>query len=168
MCHLQRSDELGLDFTPNTSNNSDGSLLEQSAETSHDEEYGSIERTSAAASVKDHGWAWVICGAAFLDLFIVLGMHYSFGVLYTALLDHFGESKATTGTYENMATRRFPSCISPLFRSESWCEVFNMEIISICKGFALGLALKQRRNSTWKSTSYYSLELTYCESIKKV
>lgn len=49
-------------------------------------------------SHKDHGWAWVICGAAFLDLFIVLGMHYSFGVLYTALLDHFGETKATTGT----------------------------------------------------------------------
>lgn len=47
---------------------------------------------------KDGCWAWVICGAAFCDLFIVLGMHYTVGVLYAALLDHFKESKSKTGT----------------------------------------------------------------------
>lgn len=46
---------------------------------------------------KDVGWAWVVCGAAFCDLFVVLGMHYTVGVLYAALLDHFKESKANTG-----------------------------------------------------------------------
>ena len=46
---------------------------------------------------KDGGWAWVVCGAAFCDLFVVLGMHYTVGVLYAALLDHFKESKAKTG-----------------------------------------------------------------------
>ena len=63
--------------------------------------------------------------------------------------------------------RRFPSCISPLLQSESKCEAFHMEISFIhtqilvhlhvnktdfhMKGFALGLALKQRRKTTRKS-----------------
>ena len=63
--------------------------------------------------------------------------------------------------------RRFPTCISPLFQSESKCEAFYMKISFIhmqilvhlhvnktnfrVKGFALGLALKQRRNATRKS-----------------
>ena len=63
--------------------------------------------------------------------------------------------------------RRFPSCISPLFQSESKCEAFHMEISFIhtqilvhlhvnktnfhMKGFALGVALKQRRKATRKS-----------------
>ena len=62
---------------------------------------------------------------------------------------------------------RFPSCLSPLFQSESQCKAFHMEISFIhmqilvhlhvnktnfhMKGFALGLALKQRRKATRKS-----------------
>ena len=59
-----------------------------------------------------------------------------------------------------MLCRRFPSCLSPLFQSESWCEAFHMEISFVhmkmnqnlpvnkinfhMKGFALGrLALRQ-------------------------
>ena len=53
----------------------------------------------AEITEKDGCWAWVVCGAAFCDLFVVLGMHYTVGVLYAALLDHFKESKAKTGTY---------------------------------------------------------------------
>ena len=52
----------------------------------------------AEITEKDGRWAWVVCGAAFCDLFVVLGMHYTVGVLYAALLDHFKESKAKTGT----------------------------------------------------------------------
>ena len=60
----------------------------------------------------------------------------------------------------DQANKRFLSCLSPLFQSESWCEAFHMEISFIhtqilfhlhvnethfhMKGFALGLALKQR------------------------
>ena len=63
--------------------------------------------------------------------------------------------------------RQFPSCISPLFQSESYCEAFHMEISFInmqtlvhlhlnktnfhMKDFALGLALKQRWKATRKS-----------------
>ena len=50
-------------------------------------------------SVKDNCWSWLICAASFCELFIVLGTHYSFGILYSALLDKFGESKAATGLY---------------------------------------------------------------------
>ena len=58
------------------------------------------------------------------------------------------------------SNKRFPSCLSPLFQSESNCEAFHVEISFIhthilvnlhvnktnfyMKGFALGLALKQR------------------------
>ena len=67
--------------------------------------------------------------------------------------------------------RRFPSCISPLFESESKCEAVHMEIsfihmqmTKICmnktnfhmKCFALGLAFKQRRNATQKSPITFS------------
>lgn len=52
---------------------------------------------------KDGRWAWVVCGAAFCDLFVVLGMHYSVGVLYAALLDNFKESKAKTAWVGSIA-----------------------------------------------------------------
>ena len=63
--------------------------------------------------------------------------------------------------------RRFPSCLSPLFQSESKCKAFHMEISFIhtqilvhlhvnktnfhMKDFVLGLALKQKQNATRKS-----------------
>ena len=66
-----------------------------------------------------------------------------------------------------ICNRRFPSCLSYLFQSEAQCEAFHMEISFIhmqilvhlhvnktnfhMKGFALGLALKQRRKTTRKS-----------------
>lgn len=58
-------------------------------------EFPSVE--DAINTEKDGCWAWIVCAAAFCDLFVVLGMHYSVGVLYAALLDHFRESKAKTG-----------------------------------------------------------------------
>ena len=67
--------------------------------------------------------------------------------------------------------RRFPSCLSPLFQSESQSEAFHVEISFIhtqilvhlhvnktnfhMKGFTLGLALKQRRKATRKSPIDY-------------
>ena len=69
--------------------------------------------------------------------------------------------------FHSLSNRRFPSCLSPLFQSGSWCEAFHMEISFIhmlmnqnlrvnktnfhTKGFALGLALEQRRKATRKS-----------------
>ena len=69
--------------------------------------------------------------------------------------------------YKCTFNRRFPSCLSPLFQSESKCKAFHMEISFIhtqilvhlhvnktnfyMKGFALGLALKQGRKASRKS-----------------
>jgi hypothetical protein len=53
----------------------------------------------AFATKKDGGYAWLVCGAAFCTLFVTLGIHYSCGVVFVALLDSFGESKAKTGKY---------------------------------------------------------------------
>jgi hypothetical protein len=50
-------------------------------------------------ATKDSGYAWLVCGAAFCALFVTLGIHYSCGVVFVALLDSFGESKAKTGRY---------------------------------------------------------------------
>ena len=46
---------------------------------------------------RDGGYAWLVCGAAFCTLFVTLGLHYSCGVVFVALLNSFGESKAKTG-----------------------------------------------------------------------
>ena len=46
---------------------------------------------------KDRGWAWVVCAGSFFVMFMVYGIHTSFGVLLVVLLDHFNASKASTG-----------------------------------------------------------------------
>lgn len=49
------------------------------------------------SSAKDRGWAWVVCGGSFFVMFMVYGIHTSFGVLLVVLLDHFNANKASTG-----------------------------------------------------------------------
>ena len=39
----------------------------------------------------------MICGAAFVAQLIVMGVHNSFGILYTKLLQEYKKSKAQTG-----------------------------------------------------------------------
>jgi hypothetical protein len=50
-------------------------------------------------NTKDKGWAWVICAGSFLMMFFTFGTHTCFGILLSALLDHFKGSKAETGQY---------------------------------------------------------------------
>ena len=44
----------------------------------------------------DGGWGWVIVAASFMIHFVADGCAFSFGVLYTELLDYFKESKGKT------------------------------------------------------------------------
>lgn len=53
----------------------------------------------AFSTTRDSGYAWLVCGAAFCTLFVTLGLHYSCGVVFVALLDSFGEGKAKTGKH---------------------------------------------------------------------
>ena len=47
--------------------------------------------------IPEGGWGWVICVAAFVTQLIVMGIHNSFGILYTTLLGEYKKSKAETG-----------------------------------------------------------------------
>lgn len=44
----------------------------------------------------DGGWGWVVCAAAFLIQFIVLGTMNNFGILYVKLFDDFGQKAFLT------------------------------------------------------------------------
>ena len=56
--------------------------------------------TSVEAELrKDGGCGWVICFAAGLVQFVVLGIHNSFGILYIVFVREYNWSKALTGKY---------------------------------------------------------------------
>ena len=46
---------------------------------------------------KDGGWAWVVCLVSSLMMFLVNGFSLTIGLLYTYLLEEFGETRAKTG-----------------------------------------------------------------------
>ena len=58
-------------------------------------------REDGSNTTKDKGWAWVVCAGSFLIMFFTFGTHTCFGVLLSALLDHFQESRARTGKTPN-------------------------------------------------------------------
>jgi hypothetical protein len=65
---------------------------------------GTIVRTAQEPTLlrenniqRDQGWSWIVLFAAFLTLFITNGMHASFGILYAALISHFGSGREETG-----------------------------------------------------------------------
>ena len=45
----------------------------------------------------DGGLSWLVVFGSFMSQFVVLGIHFVFGLLYIDLLNEFRESKATTG-----------------------------------------------------------------------
>ena len=69
-------------------------------ETSPAQQFTRQNRFAFASSIKivpEGGWGWAICGAAFVAQLIVMGIHNSFGILYTTLLEEYQKSKAETG-----------------------------------------------------------------------
>lgn len=48
-------------------------------------------------SWKDGHWGWIVCLAAAVVQFVVLGIHNSFGILYIVFVREYGWSKALTG-----------------------------------------------------------------------
>ena len=45
----------------------------------------------------DGGLSWLVVFGSFMSQFVVVGIHFVFGLLYIDLLNEFGQSKATTG-----------------------------------------------------------------------
>lgn len=54
--------------------------------------------------IPEGGWGWMICAAAFGTQLIVMGIHNSFGILYTTLLEEYKKTKAETGTQSRLFT----------------------------------------------------------------
>ena len=56
-----------------------------------------LELKSGPVSVPDGGWGWMVCLAGFTTQFIILGIQNNSGILYTALLNEYKQSKGATG-----------------------------------------------------------------------
>lgn len=78
----------------------------------------------------------MICAAAFVTQLIVMGIHNSFGILYTTLLQEYQKSKAETGklnvsffvqkkqnTSTDLQENRVAVFFSPRYQSGSRVEV---------------------------------------------
>ena len=46
------------------------------------------------------GLSWLVVFGSFMSQFVVMGIHYVFGLFYIDLLNEFGQSKAATGENE--------------------------------------------------------------------
>ena len=55
-----------------------------------------------AATSPDGGWGWMVCLGSFITNFIVFGIHNSFGVIYSTLVEQLGISSAETGQLSAM------------------------------------------------------------------
>ena len=62
----------------------------------------------------DGGLSWFVVFGSFMSQFVVMGIHFVFGLLYIDLLKEFGQSKATTGEYELQCSGapKFTACSS--------------------------------------------------------
>ena len=90
----------------------------------------------------DGGLSWFVVFGSFMSQFVVMGIHFVFGLLYIDLLKEFGQSKATTGEYELQCSRapKFTACSS---RCLDFFSVFSSEAprprLKIANWFASGL-----------------------------
>lgn len=55
-----------------------------------------VANTEGGPPPPDGGWGWLVVLASFILQALTIGITYTFGVLFVALLDEFGESEATT------------------------------------------------------------------------
>lgn len=56
----------------------------------------SSQRTDAPPAPPDGGWGWVVTFSSFMVSFLVDGVCFTFGLLFTEFLEYFGESKGKT------------------------------------------------------------------------
>ena len=72
-----------------------------SEENLHLEEDEHDVRTEESGETKlrqaDTYWSWIVCLAGIICNIIVLGSSYSYGILFSSLLDEFKKGKSVTG-----------------------------------------------------------------------
>ena len=47
--------------------------------------------------VADKGWCWVMFVSTSVNMFLVFGVHYTYGILYPSLLKEFNRGQGNTG-----------------------------------------------------------------------
>ena len=103
---------------------------------------------------KDRGWAWVVCAGSFFVMFMVYGIHTSFGVLLVVLLDHFEASKASTGRRNFL----YPRIISRMRNCKSLCELkytYTLDLLQIhCRTYISTLLAANKRRATENNANY--------------
>lgn len=60
----------------------------------------STTEVTGEAECPDGGYGWVICLAAAVIQFIILGIHNNFGILYTYLMKDLEADPTVAGTYD--------------------------------------------------------------------
>ncbi|EDO31910.1 predicted protein, partial [Nematostella vectensis] len=101
-------------------------------------------------------WSWLVCLSAALSNTIVVGLSFSYGVLFPVLLDYFKEDKATTGiSWVGSLFMSVSFFVAPI--SASLCDQYGCRITAMGGAFicCLGLLL------TSQAPSLYTMFLTY-------
>ncbi|XP_022797358.1 monocarboxylate transporter 13-like isoform X1 [Stylophora pistillata] len=90
------------------------------------------------SSAKDRGWAWVVCAGSFFVMFMVYGIHTSFGVLLVVLLDHFKANKASTAWIGSISVNLL-FLFSPV--TSSLAGRYGVRVVTIAGGIVMSVGL---------------------------
>ncbi|XP_047737026.1 uncharacterized protein LOC108671632 [Hyalella azteca] len=86
------------------------------------------------------GWGWVVCGCVFVIHILTTGMQYSFGVLYTDLVNHVGLSQrsAVTASWVGSTSLAVSRCTAPLV--VALCRRKSTRLTAVIGGLVMALA----------------------------
>lgn len=109
----------------------------------------------------DRGWAWVVCAGSFFVMFMVYGIHTSFGVLLVVLLDHFEASKASTGR-RNFLCLRIISIMRYYKSLNKLIYTYTLELLQIyCRTYISALVVANKWRATKSNSNLiYSISLS--------
>lgn len=86
----------------------------------------------------DGGLSWLVVFGSFMSQFVVMGIHFVFGLLYIDLLNEFGQSKATTAWVASIAFG-FTFCLAPL--GSLLCKKLGCKVVMAVGGIMIGIGI---------------------------
>jgi len=104
--------------------------------------------------VPDQGYCWVMLFASCVLMFMVFGVHYTFGILYPSLLKEFDQGEGKTGKLFILNTFYYRS-----HRFESYVHYNKQRQLAVPIIYMMLL---------WFGYDYgYALELLYCQKLSQ-
>ncbi|XP_068714138.1 monocarboxylate transporter 10-like isoform X1 [Montipora capricornis] len=100
--------------------------------------YAHRQRPKLYSPQKDRGWAWAVCAGSFIVMFLVFGIHTSFGVLLVVLLDHFNARKASTAWIGSISINLL-FLFSPV--TSSLAGRYGVRVVTIAGGLVMSIGL---------------------------